>query len=145
MITEDHILRYLPKVRLGALCIEVFIALTEIGNSTSLDVIMRGLLPPHEKTQIEKLAIDEAKTKSYNFIKDLEFLVMLTKKGRSPASLINKVVCRLFFMIFIKHFQYDGFDILKMNIEQFEEAKAILDERELAELNEAKEGKKSKH
>ena len=48
-------------------------------------------------------------------------------------------------MIFIKHFQYDGFDILKMNIEQFEEAKAILDERELVELNEAKEGKKSKH
>ena len=109
MITEDHILRYLPKVRLGALCIEVFIALTEIGNSTSLDVIMRGLLPPHEKTQIEKLAIDEAKTKSYNFIKDLEFLVMLTKKGRSPASLINKVVSRRFLYDFHKSFSVRWF------------------------------------
>ena len=33
---------------------------------------------------------------------------------------------------------------MKINIDQFEEAKALLDERELAELNEAKEGKKSK-
>ena len=91
MITEDHIVRYLPKVRLGLLCLEVFVALTQIENQTSLEVVMRGLLPPHEKTQIEKLAIDEAKTKSYQFIKDLEFLVMITKKGRSLANTINKV------------------------------------------------------
>ena len=91
MVTEDHIVRYLPKVRLGVLCLEVLAALGQIENQTSLDVIMRGLLPPHEKTQIEKLAIDEAKTRSYQFIKDLEFLVLITKKGRSPASTINKV------------------------------------------------------
>ena len=42
-------------------------------------------------------------------------------------------------------FKYDGFEILKMNIDQFEEAKTLLDEREQAELEQAKEGKKSKH
>ena len=34
---------------------------------------------------------------------------------------------------------------MKMNIDQFEEAKTLLDEREQAELEQAKEGKKSKH
>ena len=46
VITEDHILRYLPQARLGLLVLEVYTALTEIENPTSLDVIMRGLLPP---------------------------------------------------------------------------------------------------
>ena len=32
-----------------------------------------------------------------------------------------------------------------MNIDQFEEAKTLLDEKEQAELEQAKEGKKSKH
>ena len=91
VITEDHILRYLPQARLGLLVGEVFAALTNIENQTSLEVIMRGLLPPHEKRKIEKLAIDEAKSKSHNFIKDLEFLILMTKKGRSPTGIINKV------------------------------------------------------
>ena len=91
VITEDHIMRYLPQARLGLLVREVYTALTEIENPTSLDVIMRGLLPPHEKRNIEKLAIDEAKSRSHNFIKDLEFMILMTKKGRSPTVIINKV------------------------------------------------------
>ena len=91
VITEDHIMRYLPQARLGLLVREVYTALTDIENPTSLDVIMRGLLPPHEKRNIEKLAIDEAKSRSHNFIKDLEFMILMTKKGRSPTVIINKV------------------------------------------------------
>ena len=62
VITEDHILRYLPQARLGLLVGEVYTALTDIENQTGLEVIMRGLLPPHEKRKIEKLAMLSSNT-----------------------------------------------------------------------------------
>ena len=79
---------------------------------TSFDTIMSGLMPPDSKRDVETLAIETARMRCSGFIRDVEFLFALTKKGKTPSSVLSKV---------------EGFKKLKMNIDTFEEAKSLAD------------------
>ena len=93
----------------GQLCIDVHKSLQ---NVTSFDTIMSGLMPPDSKHDVETLAIETARMRCSGFIRDVEFLFALTKKGKTPLSVLSKV---------------EGFKKLKMNIDTFEEAKSLAD------------------
>ena len=53
---------------------------------------MSGLLPPDIKHNVETHAIENAKTRCIGLIRDVEFLFALTKKGKTPSSVLTKVM-----------------------------------------------------
>ena len=52
---------------------------------------MRGLLPPEIKNIAETKAIDEARELSCAVIKEIEFLMAVTKKGKTSNNVLAKV------------------------------------------------------
>ena len=127
-VTEDHLLDSLVRIDSGLLCVEVFKRLKEIGNKTSLESIMRGLMPPDDKNEAIDRAVHDAAQNTQRFLKDLDFLTMLTKKSRIGRNIIKKHV---------------GFNSLKENIDAFEEAKERVDKiNEDQRMEMSKENKK---
>ena len=112
-VTIEHILRSLQKTNSGVLCIKVFTALNRIDNLTPLIIIMRGLLVPRHRWEVEEAAAENATRESKAFMKDIEFLLAVTKKGRITNNLLRK---------------HSGFTIIKENLDQFEAAKVICDQ-----------------
>ena len=129
----------------GRLCVNVFKSLRGIDNDTSLDVVMRGLLPPELKNIAETRATDAArelcagntdiafqrKISFQGVLKDVEFLVALTKKGKISNNFLSKFEC---------------YEELRLNIEEFEEAKLradTIEEEEKEEKDKAKTENKS--
>lgn len=70
------------------MCIDVHESLQSV---TSLDTIMSGLMPPDSKHDVETIAIETARMRCAGFIKDVEFLFALTKKGKTPPSVLSRV------------------------------------------------------
>ena len=52
---------------------------------------MSGLMPPDSKHDVETLAIETARVRCSEFVKDVEFLFALTKKGKTPTSVLTRV------------------------------------------------------
>ena len=52
---------------------------------------MSGLMPPDSKHHVETLAIETARLRCSEFVKDVEFLFGLTKKGKTPTSVLTRV------------------------------------------------------
>ena len=112
-VTIEHMVRSLSKTPNGILCIKVFNALDKIHNKTPLESIMRGLMAPTQKWEVEETALENATKESKDFIKDIEFLLALTRKGRIGKSLLRKHI---------------GFSVIKDNLAEFEAAKERVDQ-----------------
>ena len=69
---------------------------------------MIGLMAPKLKWEVEERAIEAATKESKEFMKNIEFLLALTKKSRISKTLIKK---------------QNGFEVVKDNLEEFEDAK----------------------
>ena len=78
-----------------------------------LERIMRGLMAPKLKWEVEERAIEAATKESKEFMKNIEFLLALTKKSRISKTLIRK---------------QSGFEVIKDNLEEFEDAKERVDQ-----------------
>ena len=112
-VTMEHMLSSLSKTSAGILCIQVFHALARIDNQTPMENIMRGLMAPKLKWEVEERATEAATRESKEFIKNIEFLFVLTKKTRISKTLLRK---------------QNGFEIIKDNLEEFEDAKERVDQ-----------------
>ena len=73
---------------------------------------MRGLMAPKLRWEVEERAIEAASKESTEFVKNIEFLLALTRKTRIGKSLLRKQT---------------GFQVIKDNLEEFEEAKERFD------------------
>ena len=104
-VTIEHRVRSLTKTPNGILCIKVFNALDKIHNKTPLESIMRGLMAPKQRWEVEETARENATKESKVFVKDMEFLLALTRKGRIGKSLVRKHI---------------GFLVIKENLAEFE-------------------------
>ena len=69
---------------------------------------MRGLVVPKQRWEVEETALENATKESKDFVKDIEFLLVLTRKGRIGKSLLRKHI---------------GFSVIKDNLAEFEAAK----------------------
>ena len=112
-VTIEHMVRSLSKTPNGILCIKVFNALDKIHNKTPLESIMRGLMAPKQRWKVEETALENATKESKDFVKDIEFLIALTIKGRIGKSLVGKHI---------------GFSVIKENLDEFEAAKDRVDQ-----------------
>ena len=112
-VTMEHMLSSLSKTSAGILCIQVFHALARIHNQTPMERIMRGLMAPKLKWEVEERAIEAATRESKEFMKNIEFLLVLTKKTRISKTLLRK---------------QNGFEVIKDNLEEFEDAKERVDQ-----------------
>ena len=129
-VTMEHMMSSLSKNPTGILCIQVFHALARIKNQTPLERIMRGLMAPKLKWEVEERAIEAATKESKEFMKNIEFLLALTKKSRISKTLIRK---------------QNGFEVIKDNLEEFEDAKERIDqvqEEQKIEKNKIEKNKK---
>ena len=81
-------LRKLPMPA-GVLCINVHHSLQEIGNKTSLAVVMRGLLDPNEFLEVQENAKVIAEEALEEFESDIEFLLILIKRGNVAKPLLK--------------------------------------------------------
>ena len=89
-VTIEHMVRSLSKTPRGILCIKVFNALDKIHNKTPLESIMRGLMAPKQRWEVEETALENATKESKHFVKEIEFLLALTRKGRIGHSILRK-------------------------------------------------------
>ena len=112
-VTIEHMVRSLSKTPRGILCIKVFNALDKIHNKTPLESIMRGLMAPKQRREVEETALENATEESKHFVKDIEFLLALTRKGRIGKSVLRKQI---------------GFSVIKENLTEFEAAKERVDQ-----------------
>ena len=108
-----HMVRSLSKTPSGILCIKVFNALYKIHNKTPLESIMRGLVAPKQRWEVEETAWENATKESKDFVKDIEFLLALTRKGRIWKSLVRKRF---------------GFSVIKEKLDELEAAKERVDQ-----------------
>ena len=74
---------------------------------------MRGLLAPKLRWEVEETAFDNASKESSAFVKDIEFLLALTRKARFGKNLVRKHI---------------GFTVIKDNLAEFEAAKERIDQ-----------------
>ena len=74
---------------------------------------MRGLVVPKQRWEVEETALENTTKESKDFVKDIEFLLALTKKGRIGKSLLRKHI---------------GFSVIKENLTEFEAAKERVDQ-----------------
>ena len=74
---------------------------------------MRGLMAPKQRWEVEETALENATKESKVFVKDMEFLLALTRKGKIGKSLVRKHI---------------GFLVIKENLAEFEAAKESVDQ-----------------
>ena len=74
---------------------------------------MRGLVAPTQRWEVAEMALENAAKESKEFIKDIEFLLALTRKGRIVKSVLRKQI---------------GFSVIKENLTEFEAAKESVDQ-----------------
>ena len=86
---KEEALRKLP-VPAGVLCINVHHSLQEIGNKTSLAIVMRGLLDPSEFREVQENAKIFAEEALKEFESDIELLIILIRRGNVNKSLLKK-------------------------------------------------------
>ena len=85
---------------------------------------MRGLMAPKQRWEVEDTALENATKESKHFVKDIEFLLALTRKGRIGQSLLRKQI---------------RFSVIKENLDEFEAAKERVDQvQEEEKLNQRK-------
>ena len=74
---------------------------------------MRGLMAPKQIWEVEETARENTSKESKVFVKDMEFLLALTRKGRIWKSLVRKRF---------------GFSFIKEKLDEFEAAKERVDQ-----------------
>ena len=74
---------------------------------------MRGLMAPKQRWEVEETALENATKASKDFVKDIEFLLALTRKGRIWKSLVRKRF---------------GFSVIKEKLDEFEATKERVDQ-----------------
>ena len=74
----------------GILCIRVFKELERVGNRTPVSTVMKGLLTPLEHRSVEAISLAKAEQELKTFLKDVEFLSIVIKRGKIQASVIKK-------------------------------------------------------
>jgi len=115
----SHSLQSLEKINGGQLCIDVWRCCQKYSNPTSLETIMRGLLPPDKQHQAEDRALEDAEEEAEIFETEVNFLFALFKKGRMPRSYLRNV---------------ERFPNLRERIEEVEQMKELYEEQQRLKL-----------
>ena len=88
-VNIQHKVEALKKLTAGVLCVNVFHSLQKIGNKTSLANVMRGLLDPNEFLEVQENAKVIAEEALEEFESDIEFLLILIKRGNVAKPLLK--------------------------------------------------------
>ena len=112
LVSVENTIDALGDAYNGELCIEVHNALQKSDRKTPLDIILRGLLSPEGIHSVRKLALVKARKELELFQKDIEILLVVTKKGKTVKSQVKKT---------------ERLKIIKNNLNEFDSAKEVLD------------------
>jgi hypothetical protein len=91
-VNIQHKVEALKTLTAGVLCVNVFNSLQKIGNKTSLAIVMRGLLDPNEFHEVQENAKILAEEALEKFQSDIEFLIILIRRGNVAKSSLKKSI-----------------------------------------------------
>ena len=78
------------KEKRGVLCVRVFQELQKVGNKTPIETVMKGLLTPNEHREVEKISLAKAVEELRIFLKDVEFVSTVIRRGQISSSVVKK-------------------------------------------------------
>ena len=116
IVTLEQIVYALyQKEKRGVLCVRVFQELQKIGNKTPIETVMKGLLTPNEHRDVEKISLAKAEEELRMFLKDVEFVSTVIRRGQISSSVVKK---------------YEGvvMRVIIDNLSEFQSAKRRLEE-----------------